>query len=168
MILLDLVFAGFLIYGIISGLLDGFFAELASMVSLFVGVFLAFGFSYILKNKLQGYVSWNPEMIQAVSFLLTFIIVVVAITILGKVLTAFANFSALGLLNKIGGAAIGLLKSVLILGVALVIFENFNANDRFIKRETLDKSILYPKILNSAKWFFPPLKLWIVHATDRA
>jgi membrane protein required for colicin V production len=167
MVLLDLVFAGFLIFGILSGLWDGFFAELASLVSLFVGIFLAFKFSFILRDILLGHVSWNPETVQATAFLLTFVLVVIAITLLGKVLTAFANFTALGLLNKIGGGLIGLLKAILILGVVLVIFEKLNSNDRFIKKETLEKSVLYPKILKTATWIYPSLESWIAAAAEK-
>ncbi|WP_146171709.1 CvpA family protein [Flavobacterium magnum] len=166
MFLLDLVFAGFLIFGILSGLWDGFFAELASLLSLFVGIFAAFRFSFVLRDLLSGYVSWHPQTVQAIAFLLTFAAVVLGVAVLGKVLTAFANFSALGLFNKIAGGVLGLVKAFLILGVAFVIFEKFNANGRFVEKETLGKSVLYPKILKTTTWIYPSLQSWISGAVN--
>ncbi|AWI24940.1 CvpA family protein [Flavobacterium pallidum] len=166
MVLLDLVFAGILIFGILSGLWDGFFVELASLISLFAGIFLAFKCSFILKDALLGHVSWDPQTVQAVAFLLTFTIVVVGIAVLGKVLTAFANFTALGLFNKIGGGVLGFVKTLLILGVVLVIFEKFNTGERFVEKATLEKAVLYPKILKTATWIYPSLESWVSEVVE--
>ncbi|WP_291085929.1 MULTISPECIES: CvpA family protein [unclassified Flavobacterium] len=161
MILLDLIFSGFLIFGILSGLWNGFFTELASLLSLFVGIYVAFKFSAVLKDILIGHVSWNPETVQAVAFLLTFILVVLGVIVLGKALTAFANFTAFGLINRIAGGVVGFFRMVLMLGVALMIFEKLNEGHTFAKKETLEKSVFYGSILKTTSWIYPSMKSWI-------
>ena len=88
---LDIFLGGLLIYGFVRGFWNGFFIELASFVSLLLGIYVAIKFSYIMKSILVGHVSWNPKSIQIVAFILTFILVVIGISFLAKFLTKIAN-----------------------------------------------------------------------------
>ena len=115
MTFLDIALGVLLFYGFVKGIWNGFFLELASFVSLIIGVFLAIKFSYVMQSILSGHVDWNPKTVQIVAFTLTFILVVVGISVLAKAFTQIANFAGLGIFNKLFGGVFGLLKMILIL-----------------------------------------------------
>ena len=157
---LDLVLGGYLVYGLIRGIWNGFFVELASFVSLIIGIYLAIKFSYLAKIFLIHHFSWNSKTIQIIAFIVTFIIVVLAITALAKFLTTAANFASLGLINKLFGGLLGLIKTILILGIFLNFIQKFNKNNFFIEKNTIDKSLFYNPIHKVSEFIYPSLEKW--------
>ncbi|HEU0124969.1 MAG TPA: CvpA family protein, partial [Flavobacterium sp.] len=90
---IDIVLAALLVFGLIKGLRNGLFVELASLISLFVGIYIAIKFSYLVRDAVGSVVSWSPKTIQVTAFVLTLIVVVVAIHLLAKMLTGVASFA---------------------------------------------------------------------------
>ena len=155
---LDIFLGIFLLYGLIRGLWNGFFVELASLVSLMLGIFFAIKFSYLMKSWLQNHGDWNPKTVQVAAFALTFILVVVGISLLGKIFTKLADFAALGLINKLLGGIFGILKMILLLSVFLNLFEKINSGHAFADKETLDKSIFYHPVRKVSKFIYPSIE----------
>lgn len=158
---LDIVLGSLLLYAVFKGLVNGLFAELASLISLLLGVYVAVKFSALATEILSKFVHWNPKTIQITAFFLTFIFVVIAISILAKALTKMASIAFLGWLNKLGGAFIRVFKTVLIISVFLSLFEKINYDNFFAKKETLDNSIFYRPIEKTAGFLFPTFEKWI-------
>ena len=115
-------------------------------------------FSTLVKEQLIGIVKWNPNSIQILAFILTFIVVVSAIHLLGKFLTGIANFAFLGWLNKLGGGFFRVLKTVLIVSIVFSVLEKINYNNYLAKKETLDNSIFFNPIQKIAGYVFPSIK----------
>jgi membrane protein required for colicin V production len=113
-----------------------------------------------MRDILIRYEKWNPNTIQVVAFILTFIAVVVVVTILGKFLTGIADFAFLGWLNKLGGGFFRVLKTILIISIVFAIFEKINYNNILAKKETLDNSLFYNPIQKTAGYMYPSLKEW--------
>ncbi|MGL5113646.1 MAG: CvpA family protein, partial [Flavobacterium sp.] len=134
------------------------FAELASLVSLLIGIYIAVKFSAIMSSIISGMVQWNPTTIKTVSFVLTFIVVVIAIYMLGKFFTGLANFAYLGWINKLGGGLFRVLKTILIISIFLTVFEKINYDNFLAKKETLDKSLFFNPIQKTADFIFPSLE----------
>ena len=133
---LDIVLGGLLAISIFKGIRNGLFVELASLISLILGIYVAIKFSFLAKVMLSGFVHWNPKTIQITAFIITFLVVVVAISLLAKFLTSVANFAQLGVINNLGGGFFRLLKTILILSIFLNLFEKINFNNTFAKKET--------------------------------
>ena len=93
---LDIIVCALLVFAFYKGVVNGLFVELASLISLVLGIYFAVKFSSFVKELLMGFVKWNPNSIQIVAFILTFIVVVIATHLLGKFLTGIANFAFLG------------------------------------------------------------------------
>jgi membrane protein required for colicin V production len=155
---LDIFLGLFLIYGLIRGFWNGFIIELASFVSLLLGVYVAIKFSFLMQTSISKYVSWNPKTIQIVAFIVTFILVVIGVSILAKLLTKIINFASLGIVNKLAGSFFGLLKMVLFLSVGLKMFQKVNENHSFADKSTLDKSLFYSPIQKAATLIYPSLE----------
>lgn len=159
--LLDIFLGGFLIYGCIRGFFNGFFMELTSFVSLFVGIFIAVKFTYVIKTLIGNQFNWSTKTIQITAFALTFILVVIAISFLGKFFTSLANFASLGIFNKIGGAMFGLFRMILVLSVVLNLFQKMNGSFIFAKKTTLENSLFFYPIKKTAVYFYPTLSEWL-------
>ena len=157
---LDIVLGGLLLFGFINGLRNGFFAELASLLSLLAGIYFAIKFSLVVKEILVKIVSWNPNTIRVFAFVLIFISVVLVISLLAKFLTGVANLAQLGLFNNLGGGLFNVLKTVLILSVFLNLFEKINFNHTLAKKETTDKSLFYNPIQKTAGYIYPSIEKW--------
>lgn len=157
---LDVVLGSLLAFGLYKGIRNGLFVELASFVSLLLGIYIAIKFSSFATKVLSGFVNWNPKTIQIIAFLLTFLIVIIGISLAAKFLTKIASFAYLGWINKLGGGGFRLLKTVLIVSVFLNLFEKINFNTTFAKKETLDKSLFYHPIQKTAGFVFPSIEKW--------
>lgn len=155
---LDIILGALLAFSLYKGIKNGLFVEIASFVSLLLGIYLAIKFSSFMKGIIMKYVSWNPNTIQIVAFLLVFILVVIGVYFLAKILTGIADFAFLGWANKLGGGFFRVLKTVLILSIVIALFEKINFNNIFANKETLDKSIFYNPIKKVAAFVYPSIE----------
>lgn len=150
----DIVIGALLLFGFIRGFSRGLFVELASLIALIAGIWGAIHFSYFAGNFLVENVDWDEEYISITAFAITFIIIVIAISLVGKVFTKIADFAALGILNKLLGGAFAILKYGFILSVVLIVFDKLNRNLPFVSKDTLENSILYEPVRDLAPMLF--------------
>lgn len=157
---LDIVLGGLLVYALFQGIRNGLFVEFASLISLILGVYFAIKFSFFAKEILTRIVHWNPKTIQIAAFILTFILIIVVISLLAKFLTGIADFAHLGWLNNIGGGFFRVLKTILVISIVLNLFEKINYDNFLAKKETLDKSLFYHPIQKAAGFIYPSIEKW--------
>lgn len=165
---IDIIFAVLLSIALYKGIKNGLFVELASLVALVVGIFVAIKFSYLIKGILETKVSWEPKYIEIVAFALTFLIVVVIIHLSAKLLTKIADFAYLGWLNKLAGAVFSCLKTILALSVVILVFEKINLNNMLVKQETLDESIFYNPTKEISAFLYPKIEEWYTDISEKA
>jgi membrane protein required for colicin V production len=157
MSIIDIVLGALLLFGLIRGAMKGLFVEIASLVALVLGVYGAIHFSGFAAEFLESKVDWNEKTINIVAFAITFVIIVLTISLAGKALTKLADFAALGILNKLAGGVFGGLKIGLILSVLLIVFNKLNNTLPFMEKEDLEESILYKPVKSLAPMIFPNL-----------
>ncbi len=142
--LLDLIIAIVILLGSIRGYQKGFFHEVATLLGLMAGVYLALLSANVVANILKSMVEWNTGVIKAVVFVVVFIIVVFLVRMLGQLLTNIFKALMLGFINRLAGFFTGMLKWALLSGLAvsLLLFLEWN----IIKPEVLESSWIYPKL----------------------
>ncbi len=153
--IIDILLGALLLFGLVRGLSKGLFVEVASLVALIAGVYGAIHFSNFAAEILMERVSWNEKTINITAFAITFVIIVLAISLAGKALTKLADFAALGFLNKLLGGLFGILKIGLILSVVLLVFNGMNKSIPFLDEEDLEESVLYEPVRSLAPMLFP-------------
>ena len=158
---IDIVFAVLLGFAVYKGLKNGLFVEVASFVALILGIYLAIKFSDLVGTIFPEIVpSWNPKYIEITAFIITFLLVVIAIHLSAKILTKLADFAFLGWVNKISGVVFSLLKTILALSVVLFIFEKININNTLLSKATQENSIFYNPIQNISKAIYLSIEGW--------
>jgi membrane protein required for colicin V production len=158
--LIDIVLSVVLILGVFKGYRNGFFVELASLISIMLGIYLAIRFSFITKSYLEKEVAWNPKAIEVAAFAITFLIVIIVVSSLAKAFTSMANFASLGFVNNLLGAFLGLLRTVLVVSILLNLLQKVNFENCFLSKETKEKSTLYPLVQEVSKNIYPSISDW--------
>ncbi len=153
----DIIIAALLLFGFVRGLMKGLFVEVASLVALIGGVYGAIHFSDFVGKYLKETVSWDEKYISLAAFAGTFLVIIIVIALLGKLFTKLADFASLGIINKLLGGVFGALKIGLILSVVFIFFSKMNDTIPFIKKETLNESILYEPVKKVAPTIFPSI-----------
>lgn len=142
----DIVLALILLYGLVRGFFRGLLAEIASLVGIVAGIYGAIHFSHILSDFFSENMNWNSEYVNLIAFATTFILIVFLISLAGKILTKMAGFAALGLVNKLLGAAFGLMKMAFVASVVIMFFGATNEEIDLVSEESLEESKLYTPV----------------------
>lgn len=153
----DIIITVFLGFGFVRGIMKGLFIEVASLVALIGGVWGSIHFSYFIGDFLKESVSWSEKKISLAAFAITFILIIVVVSLLGKFLTKLADLAALGVINKILGGVFGLVKIGLVLSIVFIFFDRMNSTISFVEKETLEESILYKPVKSIAPTIFPSI-----------
>jgi len=151
----DIVLGSLILFGLVRGFMKGLFVEVASLVALVAGVYGAIHFSDFAAQYLQTKTDWNEKTISITAFAITFVVIILVISLAGKALTKLADFAALGIINKLAGGVFGALKIALILSVILMVFDKMNSSITFIDEENMDDSVLYTPVKSLVPMIFP-------------
>jgi membrane protein required for colicin V production len=148
---IDIILGAFLVFGLIRGLRNGLIIEFASLISFFVGIYIAVKFSSLLGDS---------KTAKVIAFVIVLILVVFGIRLLAKILSKIASTLFLGWLNKLGGAVFATLRTALFLGVILGLFQKVNINYALISKETQENSFFFNPILKTSEFMLPVLTDW--------
>ena len=151
---LDIILGLLILWGLYRGIKNGLLIEIASLIALVAAIYGAIHFSYLIGDYLAKKMEWDEKFINLSAFIVTFAIIVISITMAGKLLTKVVNFALLGMLNKVAGGIFGALKATIILGAFLVFLHETIAKIGFLKKETLEESILYAPVKEIGAFVF--------------
>lgn len=144
---IDYIIAIPLIWGLIIGFKKGLILELASFAALILGIIGALSFSDFMSQKLDGLFSIQKEYLGLISFLVTFMIIVLGVFLLARLIDKTLKLIALGLINRILGALFGLLKYALITSFVLYFFNSINQKVEFVAVDYKEKSFFYKPLM---------------------
>ncbi len=164
---MDVAIGFLLLIGLYRGLKNGLFVELAAVVFLFLGVYLALTFSYVLRSFLEGWLSWNPKIIQIAAFVGTLLLVGVGVHWLARILSQITRLAALGWLTKLAGGVFGMLKILLLIGLFLHLVQRINHNNVLFSKDLQEKSVFYGPVLSITTFLMPKIVRWTEDVTTR-
>lgn len=143
---------------IISGITKGFIEQVIALVSLILGAWLAFKFSTVVSDWLKPYFEVSETVMNVISFAVIMVAVVLVLFVLSKILTGVTKLVMLGWLDRLLGLVFALLKTGLIIGILIILFDTLNVKFEFVEEKVLDESVLYAPIRDIAYMIFPYLK----------
>jgi membrane protein required for colicin V production len=160
---IDLVLGLLLLFAAFRGFSNGFVAEVASLLALVLGIWGAIHFSHLMTGFIIDTFDYQPKYLGLISFLITFVIIVVIIYLIGKAVETLLYAIALGFLNKLAGILFGVIKSALILSVLLLIFEEFDEDAHILPKDVKAESQMYEPVKNLVPTVLPFLNIWNVN-----
>ena len=152
---IDAVIIIILVLSMLSGFINGFIKEVASLAALILGIWGAIRFSTFTAGKLYDYFDMTGQYVGIIAFVVTFGLIVVLIHFIGIVVDKIVTTISLGFLNRILGIAFGLLKSILILSVTFVVLNVIDSKRPFLPREKIEGSSFFNPISDIAPALFP-------------
>jgi membrane protein required for colicin V production len=138
-----------------KGFTKGLIIELATLLALLAGIYIASHFSNYTADFLRDNLGMKSEYMNIISFSVTFLAVIVLVMIFGKSLEKVINLLMLSFINKIAGALFGLVKVAFIISVFFMILGNFDAEEMLISQEHREGSLLYNPVKKIAPAVFP-------------
>lgn len=150
----DLVVIVLLAWSAYKGYNKGIIAAAASLIALLLGVWGAVKFSDITASYLSGIINVDEKVLGIIAFAVTFILIVIGVHFVAKAFEGIAEAAALGIVNKVFGAAFGVLKIAFIISVILVVLNTANKNFGFLSPEFKETSLLYKPISRFAPSIF--------------
>ncbi len=117
----DIVIAVILGIGAYRGATRGFVSELGGVVAVVAALITPWYYNGSFDPQLETFVKLGPGSAHVVGMFLTGIVTYVVVQALAWVLNRFASLPGINILNGIAGGAVGLLKSSVIVWVALFV-----------------------------------------------
>lgn len=155
---IDIVIILFLLYGAFRGFSKGLIVEIATLAGLVLGVYASIHYSGYTENFLRDFWNITSRYLSYIALGVTFIIVVIAIFLIGKMLTKLVDTISLGLVNKLLGTILGLAKYFIIVCVLLLVADALDDKFHFIGEETKQKSLLFYPFLNFAQKMYNTIR----------
>lgn len=156
---LDIILIVPIIWLMYRGYQKGFIIELSSLVALILGIYFAINFSGFAADFLTRNFNIGDKYLDIVAFMVTFMVVVFGVFMVGKVLEKFIDILLLGFINKLAGAAFGVIKAAFLISIVLWIINSFDLNRTIIKDSSRQGSVLYGPIEEFAPAIVPKLSL---------
>jgi membrane protein required for colicin V production len=155
---LDIILLIPLLWFTYKGFSKGLIIELATLIALLLGVYIAANFSSYTADYLRENMNFHSKYMSIISFSLTFIGVVLLVMLFGKSLEKVINLMMLSFINKLAGAVFGLLKAAFFLSVIIFILSTFGIEKNLVNKDIQEKSFLYAPIKSIAPAVFPMVK----------
>lgn len=155
----DIILIVLIVGAAINGFVKGFFVELASIVSLVLGIWAAVEFSDLVQHWLSKYLTWSNDTMRLAAFILIFVFVVILVHLIATLTEKFVQAIALSIFSRLAGAIFGALKAAFILSILMIIvsaIEDFTVT--IIPDKAKSESRLYGPIENMAPNILPFLR----------
>jgi len=157
---IDIILLVLLILSAIGGFKNGLIAEVVSLAALVFGIWGAIEFSYITADFLTEKLNLNTEHLNIISFIVTFVVIVILVHIVGNTINKMVEAVTLGFVNKLAGMVFAVLKSALILSIILLIFDRIDKDVKILPEKAKSESRMYEPIKNFAPSLLPFINFW--------
>lgn len=150
---IDIIIAIILFLFGFKGFRKGLIIEVVTLLALGVGIYGAMHFSDFTAERLVEYVEVKPEYLNTIAFILTFILLVVAVNLIGRLVSNLVKTMNLGLLDRLGGFVFGVAKGVLLCSLLMLVLNNLKVLG-VVKEEAKQESKLYPYVEQTVPYLY--------------
>lgn len=155
---IDIIILVLLLAGAVMGFRKGFIKQLAALAGLFVGLLAAKALYSVVGEKLIGTVTSNPTFAHILAFVLIWIVVPIVFTMVASLLTKALEIIYLGWINRLLGAALGAVKWLIFISIAICAIEYIDSDNKIIEKKTKETSALYYPVRDLAGMFMPAVQ----------
>ena len=155
---LDIILTIPLLWGLYKGIIKGVVKELAALIAVIAGIYGAVHFADNVHPYLKEQFAAESSFLPIISFAITFIVIVMAVKLIGFIVDKIINAVALGIISRLLGGIFGVLKTAFIISALLLIINTFDYYLKLIPIEQKKQSVLYKPISNMIPSIMPNLK----------
>lgn len=152
---IDIVILIVLGAGAIVGFTKGFLKQLAGLLGLVAGLLIAKALYATAAERFFLPLTDSLTVAQGIAFVVIWLAVPLAFLLLATLLTKAMEAVALGWVNRLLGAGLGLLKSALLVSLLICVVEYIDSDNTLLKRTKKQESVLYYPMEKFAGIFLP-------------
>ncbi len=158
MVWLDIFFIIICVAAIARGLMTGFVLQVASLAGIILGAIFCGKVAEAIYPHLIGIIGNKESITGVASYILGFIIILVAVNLIGRLINSVADSVILKPINRIAGGAFCLIKWIVIISILFNLVIHIDEDQHFVKKEVREKSHTYPILINVAQSIIPYLR----------
>jgi len=143
---IDYIILVILVLFLIQGYRKGIIIGLATIVALLLGIYISVHFSNYLDATLLEHLHPSRKWLPILSFSITFILVVIAVMLVAKLAEKLVDVVGMGFFNHLGGAALGLVKGVILISILAFILSSLDHTGNWISDKDKKGSFFYNHI----------------------
>lgn len=138
---IDILLVLLLFFGAIGGYRNGFLITISSFIGIILGTVIGLRLMGPVMLFLSTHFEWNEQILPYVAFAIVFLTVILIVNIGARIMKAILYRIFLGGVDKVAGAAVGVVKAAFLLSF---VFWIFNALAIGFPERWTDHSVLYP------------------------
>lgn len=141
--LLDFIILVPVVWLCIRGFMKGLIIEVATLAGMALGILAAYYFADDLQVFLKDSFSFSTQGTRIVAYILIFLVVLLVVFLIGKIVEKTVDLMAMGWLNKLLGAIVGIIKGIMIVCLALYLINKFDTRQKVITPQVKENSLFY-------------------------
>jgi membrane protein required for colicin V production len=139
----------------IRGFGKGLVIELATLAGLALGILAAYYFADDLQDLMKDYFSFSEQTTRVIAYILIFLLVWLVVFLVGKLVEKSVDLVAMGWLNKLLGATVGIAKGIVLVCIVLFLIEKFDPSNKVIKPQVKENSMFYQPAMKAVHYVVP-------------
>lgn len=152
---IDIIIILPLLWALYSGWRNGMIQQVGMIAGLVVGIALA----YFLGSSLLDWMNVTNPIGVAVTYIAIAGAALIVIVLVARTISGAFNAAGLGIVDRVGGALLSLVKMGIIVSVVLCCFQWLNNKKEIVSEQTLDHSLLYRPAVSLTSYAFPFMDL---------
>ena len=152
---IDLIIIAAVAYGIIRGIMKGFVRQISALIGVFIAIFVARIYYIDLSEYVRVWFDLDLQYAKPAAFAVIFLAVVLLCHFVALLIDKFLKIIALSWLNRIAGAAFGLLKMLIILSILFNLMQSFSNKTTLFPKEAVEKSVFFEPVKGITSVFMP-------------
>ena len=159
---LDIVLGLPMLFLVYKGWRRGFVREVTTLIGVLLGIWA----SVHLSQQVAEWLDLRGESAVLIAFFVCFVGALVLAYLLGHMIEGLLKAANISIVNRIAGAASGLLKALCILAVLLNYVVMFDKQETLITSVTKEKSVLYKPVYTTGNRLTASLKQYVDEHKD--
>lgn len=155
---IDFVLAVPLLWALWRGFQKGFIVKIVSLIALVAGVFAGFHGSDGLATWLHDELDWPESVLALTAFVLAFILVVIGVHMIGKMIEKIVDLTALGVVNKLAGMALGFIQMLCLLSIVTFALDSVFGARAWVPENAAKEAILFPHVETAIEMLIPEMR----------
>jgi membrane protein required for colicin V production len=158
---LDIAIVVVIAIGLIKGLKDGFVKQIIALIALILAIVFAGQIAIPVRSFLLQHVTgqaFSPQIITALCYILAFVLIILAISLVGKIIDIAIKLTPAKPLNMLLGGLFGVFIWTLSLSIILNLFAVFDSGSTLLPRRVQEQSALYEPVKSILPTVYPVWK----------
>ena len=144
---LDIVICVLIAWGLVRGAMRGLIKEVSSLAGVFVGFYAAYTYYPVVAPEVDRYLG-KPAMANIIAFFSVFVLVFLAVAMVGVIVKYLLKVAHLGWVDKITGSVFGVIKCLLICAIIVYALTFFLPAGKAL---ILEGSLLAPHVTSASE-----------------